>query len=664
MKDKYTWDIEHLLNNQPYEVLENEYIKEFEILVKLFQQNPFDSFQKFHDFLKQREKITLLWNRLGNYLSNSNNIDLSNLEFISKINSLQFKLLPLEKIIANYDNAVIKYKTKIEKYLQDEKLKEYQYSFHQLFRYEPHILSPEIEKYNANFAPLSGAYEQIFSGMIDRDLKFPDAIDAKNEKHQLNNRADLMRLLKNEDRVLRKSAYVSWHETIYNYRETLATTLYYTYLDYNLSARVRNFPGYVASSAFADQVTPEFIQHVYQEVLKYAPLYQKFYKLTKAVLKVRYNLDKVEAWDRYMSLDSDEENFSIEDAQEIAKEALVVLGEQYVKNIQRAFDERWIDWKPQPNKRGGAYCIGGTRGLSKIYMLLNYNGKLNDVSTLVHEMGHALHAVEYSQHQTIYASNSIFFAEIASTANEIFLTHYLLKKYHDHPAKKLSIYYELIGGFFSTTTRQIIFSEFEWKSNELINSGQPFNSEVAMKLYQEIIKKHEGEKKEITDLQKKSLSTILTIPHFYSSVFYVYKYSIGEVVAILVVDKILNGNQKEIDQYYTFLRSGNSKTPLDTIKLLGIDLTKSDPWEQCGKVVSQWIDQFETIANQVYLNQVDDSLTTDQKPKKTTTKKSLTSSTKTTIKKVATKTKSNATKKPTTVKKRSSRSKSSSKNEK
>ncbi|MDQ0513602.1 oligoendopeptidase F [Mycoplasmoides fastidiosum] len=601
--DKYSWDLEDLLDNKPYEVLEKDYLRENKKLVKLYEADPFKALADFRAFIKQYEKVNLLGNRIWNYLSNTYNVDLSNLEIKGLMDGLQFKLMPYSKALSNLSNTIIKNKSKIQKYLQEKDLAEYTYMYNRIFQGAPHNLSPEIEQYISNFEPLSGSYYNVFSGLVDRDFVFEDAVDSRKRRHKLNNRADLIRYLKEPDRKLRQSAYLSWQKTIFQYRETLATTLGYFYNDANISAKTRNFEGYVAATAFDDEIDPSFIQHVYTEVEKYGWMSRKYRTTFNRILKAKYKLSKVEPWDRMMSLGSSKDKYTIEDAQKMAREALAVLGKEYLANLDRAFKERWIDWKPNPNKRGGAYCIGGTKGLRKIYMLLNYNEKLDDVSTLVHEMGHALHACEYSKHQRVYASNKIFYAEIASTANEVLLSYYLLKKFANQPQKKLEIYEELLSTFFGTTSRQIIFSEFEWKANELINSGQPFNSQIAMDLYDQATKKYSppvNDRKE-TEEDKQALANILTVPHFYSGVFYVYKYSIGEVAAVLTADKMFNGTQKDIDQYFQFLRAGSSLKPLEIIKLLGIDLTKSDPWVAAGKIVDGWLNEFVKLANEVYL---------------------------------------------------------------
>lgn len=600
----YQWDLDALLKKQSYQTLEAKFLANLDQLVSLYEGNCFQSAQHLKAYLALDYANRLVGNRLFNYLSNNLNTNLADPHFNGLIQSLQFKMLPANEKLANFANELMKHKSSIRQWIKnDPELAKYHYFFEQDFRYQPHILSEENARYAAQFAPLSGALSKIFTTFIDQELQFPDVYDRNGKKHKLNNRADYQKYLKSSDRTLRENAMKAWVSTINHYRETFANLLYFNYLKYNISAKSKKHDNYVAATAFSDEIPVSFIEHIYDQVKLYAPHHEKFQAIRKRILKKKYQLDKVEMWDKAISVANNRETFTIEQAQELALSSLRVLGNEYVANLEKAFQQHWIDWLPKPGKRSGAYCIGGSKGLDKVYVMLNYNGKLDDVSTLVHELGHAMHAVEYNKHQDIYAENSIIFAEIPSTTNEILLAYYLLKKYRKQPLKQLAIYDQLITHFFASTTRQIIFSKFEWTANQLINEGQPFNADVAEQIYEHYNHVYTSTKaapKNDTPLKKQSLTAILTIPHFYAGNYYVYKYAIGQVGALLTANKIFYGNQADLEQYYTFLRSGVSRNTLDTLGLLGFDLTTAQPWVQASEILHEWIEEYTRLAKLVY----------------------------------------------------------------
>jgi oligoendopeptidase F len=243
---------------------------------------------------------------------------------------------------------------------------------------------------------------------------------------------------------------------------------------------------------------------------------------------------------------------------------------------------------PQKGKYSGAYSIGGTRGLDKYYILMNFDKTLVSVNTIIHELGHSMNSYYINKKQKVYADVSIFCAEVASICNETLLALHLLKKYQNDKNIRKEILVNTIREFFSTTTRQIIFSNFEYEAVECINKGAPLTKESIIEIYKSMIEKYEGKKiKKKGKPYEYSYSTIMRIPHFYSGNFYVYKYAIGQIVGLYVASKIFNGDEEMKKKYFDFLSSGESLSPHDTIKLLGIDLNG----EEVYKVASKQIDE-------------------------------------------------------------------------
>jgi oligoendopeptidase F len=249
---------------------------------------------------------------------------------------------------------------------------------------------------------------------------------------------------------------------------------------------------------------------------------------------------------------------------------------------------------PKQNKHIGAYSIGGTKGLDKFYILMNFDGTYDSVSTLAHEIGHSINSIYYNKAQPVYASTSIFTAEIPSILNETLLGVYMINKYKSNKQIKQNYIREICDNFFNTTTRQIIFSNFEYEANALINEGKPFTKETVKELYKKMILKYSVNKinKKTKPPYTYSDSTILRISHFYAGNFYVYKYAVGQIVAICLANKILNKEKGIMDKFIKFLESGTSRSPLDTIKLLGIDLNKPEPYIEAIEFINKLLKEY------------------------------------------------------------------------
>jgi oligoendopeptidase F len=235
---------------------------------------------------------------------------------------------------------------------------------------------------------------------------------------------------------------------------------------------------------------------------------------------------------------------------------------------------------------------------------MNFNGTFDSVSTIIHELGHSLNSYYYNKYNYHYSSTTIFTAEIPSIVNETLLGEHMIKT-NKNPVMVANFLMEIIGNFFNTTTRQIVFSNFEFLANDLVNNSKPFTKETLKKIYLEMNDKYVG----IKDFKRSysepycySLATILRIPHFYAGNFYVYKYAIGQIVAINVVRKILKKEPGFLEKYFNFLKSGTAKTPLETIKILGIDLEKPEPYKIAIDYIIEKVEQLKKIAKVTKFN--------------------------------------------------------------
>lgn len=593
-----TWDLDSLLNGKSIEDLFNEYVQEQTKIIELYKTF-LASESNFINFLQAMEDFKCLSNRLVNYLTNNYQEDLANPVWNAWLQKLNLQNLEFNKVFSNYDNLVIKNKEKIKTYLLNPTISEYTTEFERIFRYEPHLLTDKEEMLLSQISLYNGSIDDIYATLTDGDLKFSHANDQNGNTIEIKTQADVFKNLKSHDEQLRKTSWYSFHLAFYNIRNTLTKSLYYNYLMLNTNAKLRKFDDYITSTAFSDEVSKSFIANIYKHIKEFQPLYSKYYSLRKKYLQKMLNKSELMPWDMSLELSHTMRHFSIDEVKQIALDALSILGEEYKNLVLKAYNERWISFLPKENKQTGAYSIGGTKGLNKYFISMNYDSTIQSIFTLVHELGHSMNSYYFGQAQKIYQDTAIFYAEIASITNEMFLNHYLLKKYDNDKEMKIMILDEMIGGFFNTTSRQIVFSNFEWIANEWVNTGQPFTYEAIAKTYFNLSKEYLEVKKDYQKFcdgpEKYSLITPLRVSHFYVGNFYVYKYCIGQIAAIIISDEIINNCKNAKEKLFTFLKSGNSLEPLNTIKLLGIDFNSDEPFIKAKSILSSWINELEKV---------------------------------------------------------------------
>lgn len=596
----YTWDLEDILKGKSLDQLFNEWIKIEEEIVQQFPDF-YKSLNNFKKWIKTNEKSEIISNRLSNYISNNYQEDLSNPKWISYIQKLQVKANEYSVKLSGYDNVVLKNEKLIRSYLTDKSLKEYQRAFDLIFKTKKHLLSDVEEKLLSKVSITNGGVDSAFSTLTDNDIKFKDAINSNGKNVSIKTVADVSKLLKSNDRSLRKSTWINFNSAYHQFESTLTQTLYYNYLTLNTYAKLRKYKDYIDAAADADEVKEDLILHIYKMVETFKPSEDKYAKKVKALLKKQLGLKKLEPWDKTVDLSKKQVKVSIEQTKKMVLESLSPLGDEYVSNVKKAFDERWISWLPKPSKQTGAYSIGGTKGLDKYYISMNFDGTLRSVGTIAHELGHSMHSLYFNKKQKVYADCAIFYAEIASIVNETLLSLYLVDKYENNKVMQRMILDELIHNFFATTTRQIIFSNFEYIANQYVNESKPFTKESLRDLYIQMIKKYEGLTKQSEKKLRSvipytySLSTIFRISHFYVGNFYVYKYAIGQIVAIYVASRIYSKDRTMLKKYFEFLSSGCSKSPLETIKILGVDLYSDKPYIESKKFIDKMINKFSKL---------------------------------------------------------------------
>lgn len=475
---------------------------------------------------------------------------------------------------------------KIWHYFEEEpKLSDYRHYVKQIVDNRPHVLPAEQESLLAGASEVFGASSNTFAILNNADLVFPTITDEKGEKIQLSHGV-YGQLMENTDREVRAAAFKGLYSVYEQFRNTFASTLSAHVKGHNFKAKVRNYDSARAASLAANHIPESVYDTLVNVVNKHLPLLHRYVALRKRLLKV----DELHMYDMYTPVLGEAPiSYNFDDAKKKALEALQPMGEEYLKVVEEAFGSRWIDVVENKGKRSGAYSSGAYD--TAPYILLNWHDTLDQLFTLVHEMGHSVHSYFTRNNQPyVYGDYSIFLAEIASTTNENILTEYLLKTETD-PRVKAYVLNHYLDGFKGTIFRQTQFAEFEHFIHTEDAKGVPLTSEYLSDYYGELNAKYYGPSVEKDPEIKLEWSRI---PHFYYN-YYVYQYSTGFSAASALAKKILDQEPHALENYLTYLKSGNSDYPIEVMKKAGVDMTQAAYIEDAMKVFEQRLNELEKV---------------------------------------------------------------------
>jgi len=473
----------------------------------------------------------------------------------------------------------------IDKYLSEEEgLCKYEVTLKEILRTKEHALSKELEKMLAASGDMAQTPHNAFGMLLNADMKFPMVVDGKGEEHALSNARFVVHEMSN-DRALRKDAFEKLYEQYKAYQNTFAA-LYDGQVKQQLFySRARKYPSNYVAAVDSNNVSPKVCENLIECVHKNMDKMHRYVELRKKLLGV----EELHMYDVYAPMVSDYEySVSYEEAKEISLKALAPLGEEYVSILKEAYENRWIDVCENENKRGGAYS-SGVYGVHP-YVLLNFTHTLDDIFTLVHEMGHSMHTWYSSHNQTfLNAEYKIFVAEVASTTNEILLLEYMLSNAkNDKERAYLTNHY--LESFKGTLYRQTMFAEFEMKTNASAQEGIPLTAKNLCETYLELNKEYFGDAMVSDELIGYEWCRI---PHFYYN-FYVYQYATSFAAAVAIAHRILNKEEGVVEKYLEFLKSGCTKDPVSLLKIAGVDLSSAKPIDEALEVFDNAIKRMES----------------------------------------------------------------------
>jgi oligoendopeptidase F len=479
----------------------------------------------------------------------------------------------------------------IETYiLAESRLAPYVVMLRDIARRAAHTLSDAEEKLLADAQPLAGSATNIFGILSNADFPYPTITltDGRSVKLDQSGYADIRTSLNREDR---RTAMSTFFTALGGFSRTFGTTMNSSVQKAVFYAKARKYTSTVEASLDRANIPVSVYTRLIEGVGRHLPSLHRYLRLRKRMMNVT---DALHYYDLYAPLvDSMDLRYTPDEAQRHVVDAMRSLGAEYGSVVERGFRERWLDWHPADGKRSGAYSNGGAYDVHP-YILLNYLGQYNDVSTLAHELGHTMHSYFSNKTQPFpTADYSIFVAEVASTFNEVILIDYMLKRINDKPTR-LSLLGNYLESIKATVFRQTQFAEFELRMHEMGFASTPITGEALAALYLDITRRYYGHEQRIVVVDDDVANEWSYIPHFYSE-FYVYQYATSFTAAETLAASVLAGDESATARFLTFLGAGSSKYPIDLLKDAGVDMTTDVPLNQTMQTMNRVMDEIDAL---------------------------------------------------------------------
>ena len=455
----------------------------------------------------------------------------------------------------------------LRKVMETETLAPYRFVMEKLVRQKPHTLSEKEEALLARFGEVFAAPGQIADNLQDADLVFDPVKDAEGQEHELTG-SNYILLQTSPDRTLRENSFRSFYKGYRQHINTFASAYAGAVKAAAAQAQVRGYASSRAMSMADENVPAEVYDTLIETVRAHLPAMYGYAELRKKLL----SLDQLHYYDLYTPLTgSSGRKYTYQQAQQIVLDAVAPLGESYTRIVREGFSSRWIDVYPNRGKSSGAFS-SGTYG-SNPYIMTNFTGTLDSVSTIAHEMGHSMHTWHSNHTQPPqYAEYTLFVAEVASTVNENLLVEHLLKTERD-PGERLALLNQYLENFKGTVFRQVMFAEFEKNAHEMAERGEALDPESLNSLYEGLVRDYFGP---VLVMDEEVKYEWARIPHFYRP-FYVYKYATGYTSAVALSEAVRTGGGQAVRRYLEFLSMGGSADPLDELRHAGVDLASPAP---------------------------------------------------------------------------------------
>ncbi len=592
---KYIWDLTHIYpSEEAWKKAKEEFVLKLP-KIETFRGKLASSPQTLLECLEYTTNLSKEYNRLYSYASMSSDQDtrvstyLAMQQEMSTIGSdFSAKASFIEPEILKMDTATV------EKFLQQEqKLATFRHYLFDILRRQAHTGTEGEEKIIADAGLMADGPQSIYGIFSDADFPYPDLTlsDGKTIKLDKANFAVSRTLPNREDR---KNVFATLFGKMNDFRRTYGTQLYAEIKKNMFYTRARKYGSALERALDENNIPLEVYKQLIANANKHLDTFHRYLKLRKRMM----GLEELHYYDLYAPLVKGVDlKYTVEEAQQNILASLKPLGDDYINVTRKAFNERWIDMYPTEGKRSGAYSNGSVYDVHP-YILMNYNGKYDDMSTLTHELGHTMHSYYSNKMQPYATANySIFVAEVASTFNEALLIDHMLKQIKDD-AIRLSLLGNYLEGIKGTVFRQTQFAEFELRIHELAEKGEALTGDRFNEIYMEITKRYYGHDKGVCIVDDEIKIEWAYIPHFYYN-FYVYQYATSFTASAALSEKVLNGEKEATKKFLDFLGSGGSDYPINLLKKAGVDMTTSEPFELTMQKMNRVIDEMERILDRM-----------------------------------------------------------------
>ena len=586
ISDEYKWSVKDLYSSD--ELWNNDYEKALKSTQEKssFEGCVMDSADTLADALSESEKDDYITERLYVYAFMRYYEDTSDGTYQQMSGKAQMLAVKMsEKYSFLVPEIMAADDDKVARFLDSDKIKPYRHLLCDMLAKKEHTCSQKEEKLLAMASQMADSPSDIFSKFNNADVKFGKVHDEHGDEKELTS-AGFSVFMESRDRNVRKEAFYALYRQYKSYINTLAASYYGNVKQAVFFANARNYEStlqmYLSGSFIPESVYTNLIDTVNNNLDKM----HDYVSLRKKTLGV----DELHFYDIYAPLTSDYTvKVSYENAKETVLDALKILGDDYVSQVKKGYESGWVDVYENDGKRSGAFSWGayGTHP----YIFLNYTETLNDIFTLIHETGHAMHTYYSNETQPYtYAGYKIFVAEVASTCNEVILIDYLLKHSRSDEEKKY-LYGHYLEQFKGTLFRQTMFAEFEMITHRMAQDGEVLNAESLCGTYKKLNEKYFGKDMVIDE---EIAYEWARIPHFYTP-FYVYQYATGFSAAVAIATKIINGDKEVLHGYREFLKGGSSMHPIELLSLCKIDMSKPDVIQDAFNVFGSLIEDFKKI---------------------------------------------------------------------
>lgn len=585
--ENYKWNLEAIYSDDS--LWEEDYNKVAPLLekIKTYEGRLTESADNLYEVLALIDELERIVSKLASYAHMHNDEDTS----VGKYQSMFGRIISLSAQ-ASAATSFIKPELlsedsdKIRGFIKNhEKLGLYEFAIESELRMKAHVLSAQEEKIIAELSEVTGSSGRAFSMLNNADISFGTLKDENGNDVELTH-GNYTSMLESKDRRVREDAFNLMYEAYKNHINTIASLMDSNVKSNVIKSRIRGFSSAREGKLYPNDISEMVYDNLIKTINESLPLLHRYLAIKKKLLGV----DELKMYDVYVPIvDVPDDEFSFEKGVELMFEAIKPLGEDYTNTVRQGIENRWIDVYENKGKRSGAYSSGCYD--TDPFILLNYDGKLSDVQTLVHEMGHSMHSYYTRKSQPpVYGDYTIFVAEVASTVNENLLLRHLLNTETDKGMRRYLIN-RFLESFRATVFRQTMFAEFELMTHRYVEGGGTLTADWLCKTYDELNSKYFGPDMTHDDMIQYEWARI---PHFYTP-FYVYQYATGFSAAVAISTRILSEGEKAVEDYKKFLSTGGSMYPVDELKIAGVDMTSPKPVEDAMKVFEELIDEFEAL---------------------------------------------------------------------